>query len=140
MAPGAPGAAVPAGAATRALRRSAFRLRIFSSVLSVRHPWQAALANASTGICLLPLATEHRVKSVVTLQNCDVTSLGCADASRERESFPLPPRSGGGGRRTLRSQEGGGGGGGGGEGPPPHPPPPPRPRGGRGGRRRATRG
>src|SRR5262249_31324667 len=84
MAPGAPGAAVPAGAATRALRLSAFRLRIFSSVLSVRHPWQAALANASTGICLLPLATEHRVKSVVTLQNCDVTSLGCADASRER--------------------------------------------------------
>src|SRR5262249_17654176 len=29
MAPGAPGAAVPAGAATRALRLSAFRLRIF---------------------------------------------------------------------------------------------------------------
>src|SRR5215831_3777545 len=56
--PGDPGAAVPAGMATRALRLSAFRLRIFSLVLSVRHPWQAALANASTSICLLPLGTE----------------------------------------------------------------------------------
>jgi len=49
-----------------------FASESFSFVLSVRHPWQAALANASTSICLLPLGTEHRIKSVVTVQNCGV--------------------------------------------------------------------
>jgi hypothetical protein len=33
---------------------------------------EAALANASTGIGLLPRGTEHRIKSVVTVQNSGV--------------------------------------------------------------------
>jgi hypothetical protein len=47
----------------RALRLSAFRLRhflLFLQFLPVRHPRQAALANASTGIGLLRLGMEHR--------------------------------------------------------------------------------
>jgi hypothetical protein len=55
------------------LRLSAFRLR-FSFVLPflpvIRA--EAALANASTGIGLLRLRIEHRMKSVVTVQNCGV--------------------------------------------------------------------
>jgi hypothetical protein len=48
------------------LRLSAFRLRHFLSFFSflpVRHPCQAALANASTGIGLPWLRVEHRIKS-----------------------------------------------------------------------------
>jgi hypothetical protein len=37
---------------------------------------EAALANASTGIGLLPLSMEHRIKSVVTAQNSGVAQLG----------------------------------------------------------------
>ena len=54
------GAAAPVGAAEYELRLSAFRLRHFLSfVLSVIRA-EAALANASTGICLPRLRTEHR--------------------------------------------------------------------------------
>jgi hypothetical protein len=37
---------------------------------------EAALANASTGIGLLPFSMEHRIKSVVTAQNSGVAQLG----------------------------------------------------------------
>jgi hypothetical protein len=63
---------VPEGAAEYSLRLSAFRLRHFLHSFPfvpfvIRA--EAALANASTGICLLPRGMEHRVKSVVTVQN-----------------------------------------------------------------------
>jgi hypothetical protein len=54
------------------LRLSAFRLR-FSFVLSFRHPCQATHANASTGIGLLQIRSEHRIKSVMTIDVSDVT-------------------------------------------------------------------
>jgi hypothetical protein len=53
------------------LRLSAFRLQFFSffrSYPSVIRA-EAALANASTGIGMLRLRMEHRMKSVVTVQN-----------------------------------------------------------------------
>jgi hypothetical protein len=55
------------------LRLSAFRLRHFSfrSYPFVIHA-KVALADASTGICLLQLRTEHRIKSVVTIYVSDV--------------------------------------------------------------------
>jgi hypothetical protein len=55
------------------LRLSAFRLRIFflSFFPSVIRA-EAALANASTGICLLQPGMEHRIKSVMTVQNSGV--------------------------------------------------------------------
>jgi hypothetical protein len=55
------------------LRLSAFRLRIFffrSCPFVI--PAEAVLANASTGICLLPLGMEHRIKSVVTISESGV--------------------------------------------------------------------
>ncbi|HET7492653.1 MAG TPA: hypothetical protein VFK01_12320 [Bradyrhizobium sp.] len=62
------------------LRLSAFRFRYF---LSLVFPFvafviraEAALANASTGIGLLPPGMEHRIKSVVTVQNSGVAQLG----------------------------------------------------------------
>ena len=45
--------------------------RSFPFVPFVIHA-EAALANASTGICLLQLSMEHRIKSVVTVQNSGV--------------------------------------------------------------------
>jgi hypothetical protein len=48
-----------------------FLFRCFPSVPFVIRA-EAALANASTGICLLPLGMEHRIKSVVTVQNSGV--------------------------------------------------------------------
>jgi hypothetical protein len=74
------GAAVADATAEYQLRLSAFRFRHFRSfVLSVIRA-EAALAHASTGICLLPLGMEHRHRrpkdavlrtamSVVTVQN-----------------------------------------------------------------------
>jgi hypothetical protein len=41
--------------------------------------------------CLLPRGTEHRIKSVVTVQIAGVTWLGCKAASRDRESISLSP-------------------------------------------------
>jgi hypothetical protein len=45
----------------------------FLSFFPFRHPCEAALANASTGICMLRLSMEHRIKSVVTVQNSGVS-------------------------------------------------------------------
>jgi hypothetical protein len=42
------------------------------SFFPVRHPCQAALVNASTGIGLLLFRTEHRMKSVMTTFKCVV--------------------------------------------------------------------
>jgi hypothetical protein len=59
------------------LRLSAFRLRLFLSFLPVRsYPSviraEAALSNASTGIGLRQPGMEHRIKSVVTVQNSEL--------------------------------------------------------------------
>jgi hypothetical protein len=85
------GAAVPVGTAEYSLRLSAFRFRLFLSFLPVRScPFvlfvihaEAALANASTGICPLPLGMEHRMKSVKTISVSGLPSLGRKDAPRE---------------------------------------------------------
>jgi hypothetical protein len=53
------------------LRLSALRFRHFSLFPFVIRA-EAALANASTGICLLQLSTEHRIKSVVTISESGV--------------------------------------------------------------------
>ena len=83
------GAAAPVGAAEYELPLSAFCFRFF--VLSVIRA-KAALANASTGIGLLQLRMERRMKSAVTVHITGVTWLGCkAAASRERESISLSP-------------------------------------------------
>jgi hypothetical protein len=61
-----------------------FASESFSSVLSVIHA-KAALANISTGIGLLQLRMEHRMKSVVTVQVSDVPWLRarrCAATTR----------------------------------------------------------
>src|SRR5690242_20844191 len=70
-------AAVPVRRGRRALRLSAFRLRLFRSFLPVRsYPSviraEAALSNASTGIGLRQPGMEHRMKSVVTVQDSGV--------------------------------------------------------------------
>jgi hypothetical protein len=63
------------GAAECELRLSAFRLRhflsFFRSCPSVIRA-EAALANASTGIGLLRLGMEHRMKSVATVHDTGV--------------------------------------------------------------------
>src|SRR5205809_5101176 len=82
------GAAAPVGAAEYELLLSAFCFRFF--VLSVIRA-EAALANASTGIGLLQLRMERRMKSAVTVHITGVTWLGCKAASRERESISLSP-------------------------------------------------
>jgi hypothetical protein len=66
------GAAVADATANTSLRLSAFRLRYYLLFLPVRHPCQSdalrrRFANASTGICLLQLCMEHRMKSVATI-------------------------------------------------------------------------
>jgi hypothetical protein len=67
---------VPVGAAEEpcVCRRFASDIffRSFFRSLPVRHPCQAALASASTGICLLRFSMEHRMKSVVTTFKCAV--------------------------------------------------------------------
>jgi hypothetical protein len=55
------GAAAPVGAAEYQLRLSAFCFRFFRSFFSSVIRAEAALANASTGICLLQLRMERRV-------------------------------------------------------------------------------
>src|SRR5690242_5304654 len=72
----------------RALRLSAFRLRLFLSFLPVRsYPSviraKRRFAHASTGIGLLHWSMEHRMKSVVTTFKCAVAKLGRKDAPRE---------------------------------------------------------
>jgi hypothetical protein len=74
------GAAGPVRHGRRALRLSAFRLRIFLSFFSVLFRSfpsviraKAVLANASTGICPLQLRMEHRLQSVVTVHSSAVT-------------------------------------------------------------------
>jgi hypothetical protein len=62
------GAAGPVRHGKRALRLSAFRLRSFSFVLTRSSSvLKRRFANASTGICLLQLRMEHRIKSVMTI-------------------------------------------------------------------------
>jgi hypothetical protein len=58
------------------LRLSAFRFRHFLSFSPFVIRAEAALANASTGIGLLQLGMEHRMKSVVTVQNTGLAQLG----------------------------------------------------------------
>jgi hypothetical protein len=91
------------------LRLTAFRFRIFSFVLTgsffASFHAKAALANASTGIGLLPLGMEHRHRrsknavlqtamSVLTVHNSRLAELGREDAPRERDSIFLSPRAG----------------------------------------------
>jgi hypothetical protein len=97
------------------LRLSAFRLRIFSfllffpffpsviagqkarsAVFDLKAPGihaEATLANASTGICLLDVSMDHRVKPGGDESESGVTValswLGCEDASRERDCVSL---------------------------------------------------
>ena len=83
---------------------SAFCFRFFLSfVLSVIRA-EAALANASTGICLLRLRMERRMKSAVTVSNAAVKELGRKAASRECEFIRLSPL--GRGRLASKSGEG----------------------------------
>ena len=62
----------PYGAAEYQLRLSAFCFRFFRSYPFVIRA-EAALATASTGIGLRQPGMEHRVKSVMTVQNSGVT-------------------------------------------------------------------
>jgi hypothetical protein len=70
---------VAAATAEYDLRLSAFRFRNFLSFFLSFFPFvpfviraEAALADASTGICLQQLGMEHRMKSVVTVQSTGV--------------------------------------------------------------------
>ena len=86
-------------------RRSAsdFFFRFFRSYPFVIRA-EAALANASTGICLLRLRMERRMKSAVTVSNAAVKELGRKAASRECEFIRLSPL--GRGRLASKSGEG----------------------------------
>jgi hypothetical protein len=81
------GAAVADATAEYQLRLSAFRFRHFCSFFPFVIRVKAALANASTGICLQPLGMEHRHRrpkdavlrtamSVVTVSVSGLPSLG----------------------------------------------------------------